>query len=632
MVKAYLRYEFGGAFGVVNSGPAPCYDASGKLLVTAALENLAVWNVKQGSLAATLVPGPSTSGGASTSSSHAAAAEVTCITRAPGNSPLIAAGYADGSVRIWDLSSNDCVVTLKGHKAGVTALRFSPSGAQLGSGSKDTDIILWDVVGETGLFRLRGHKDQVTDLAFVSSGGSSSYGWLVSSSKDSLVKAWDLDTQHCCQTLTGHKGEVWALDVDPAESRLVTERIFSDTSAHEGAVWSIAALPDNTGFVTGSADKTVKFWQWSVALLPGGGGAAGQRSLRLSHVRTLRMADDVLCCRVSPDGKLLAVALLDATIKVFFTDSLKFFLSLYGHKLPVLSLDISSDSTLLVSGSADKNIKVWGLDFGDCHRSSEQLLELAGHHGEVWCCAVSCFGDFVITGSHDRSLRRWQRSSEPFFVEEEKEARLESMFEADLEADKGGPQDSGAEAALAGPLGRVAAGEGEEGGAAPAGRKTLESVSAADALVDALEMAAHEEERHRDHQKQLAAGGKSGAAQGLAPNPMMLGLTGSAYVLRALSSVRASDLESALLMLPFTDALRLLGYLPTWLEQLVATASARPLLLKLHKRLHPAVQGLKDVLGVNMAALQYLQRASSERSGITTEQRLMMARKALAPR
>jgi hypothetical protein len=29
------------------------------------------------------------------------------------------------------------------------------------------------------------------------------------------------------------------------------------------------------------------------------------------------------------------VALLDCTVKVFFLDSLKFFLSLYGHKLPV---------------------------------------------------------------------------------------------------------------------------------------------------------------------------------------------------------------------------------------------------------------------------------------------------------
>ena len=38
-----------------------------------------------------------------------------------------------------------------------------------------------------------------------------------------------------------------------------------------------------------------------------------------------------------------------------------------------------------------------------------------------------------MPGSHDRSIRRWERTSEPFFVEEEKEKRLESLFEADLE-------------------------------------------------------------------------------------------------------------------------------------------------------------------------------------------------------
>ena len=61
--------------------------------------------------------------------------------------------------------------------------------------------------------------------------------------------------------------------------------------------------------------------------------------------------------------------MLDSTVKVFFVDSLKFFLSLYGHKLPVTTLDISSDSSLIVTGSADRNIKIWGLDFGDCHKS-----------------------------------------------------------------------------------------------------------------------------------------------------------------------------------------------------------------------------------------------------------------------
>lgn len=31
---------------------------------------------------------------------------------------------------------------------------------------------------------------------------------------------------------------------------------------------------------------------------------------------------------------------------------------------------------------------------------------------------------------------RWERTEEPFFVEEEREARLESLFEADLEVRK----------------------------------------------------------------------------------------------------------------------------------------------------------------------------------------------------
>lgn len=50
MVKAYLRYESAGAFGVITSGANPCYDASGRLLITSSLESVSVWNVKQGSL------------------------------------------------------------------------------------------------------------------------------------------------------------------------------------------------------------------------------------------------------------------------------------------------------------------------------------------------------------------------------------------------------------------------------------------------------------------------------------------------------------------------------------------------------------------------------------------------------
>jgi U3 small nucleolar RNA-associated protein 12 len=67
-------------------------------------------------------------------------------------------------VRLWDTSSQTCLVTLSGHAGAVTALRFSADGALLGSGSADTTLVVWDVVGEAGLCRFRGHRDAITDL------------------------------------------------------------------------------------------------------------------------------------------------------------------------------------------------------------------------------------------------------------------------------------------------------------------------------------------------------------------------------------------------------------------------------------------------------------------------------------
>lgn len=75
----------------------------------------------------------------------------------------------------------------------------------------------------------------------------------------------------------------------------------------------------------------------------------------------------------------------------------------------------------------DRLVKYWDMD------KFELLLTLEGHCAEVWCLAVGSLGDLLVSGSHDRSLRRWERTEEPFFVEEEKEKRLESLFEGDLE-------------------------------------------------------------------------------------------------------------------------------------------------------------------------------------------------------
>jgi U3 small nucleolar RNA-associated protein 12 len=53
---------------------------------------------------------------------------------------------------------------------------------------------------------------------------------------------------------------------------------------------------------------------------------------------------------------------------------------------------------------------------------------------------------------------------------------------------------------------------------------------------------------------------------GYQPNVMLLGLTGSQYLLRAVSSIRVHELETACVSLSFSDALTLLKKVPEWIE------------------------------------------------------------------
>jgi U3 small nucleolar RNA-associated protein 12 len=164
---------------------------------------------------------------------------VTCLARSPSNWDSFAVGYADGSIRIWSAAAQAVTVTFNGHKSAVSALAWDKDGTRLASGSKDTDVIVWDVVGEMGLFRLRGHRDQITGLAFISAkvadaedGGEATTSTpddstrpsthLLTSSKDTFIKLFNLTTQHCIETVVGHRGEAWSFAYDADSGVLIS--------------------------------------------------------------------------------------------------------------------------------------------------------------------------------------------------------------------------------------------------------------------------------------------------------------------------------------------------------------------------------------------------------------------------
>ncbi len=77
-----------------------------------------------------------------------------------------AAGWYDGSVRIWSRDNGLLRHTLTNHQGWITQLRFTEDSQRLIGAGQDLIIRLWDV--ETGQEerRLRGHEKPIGSLAY----------------------------------------------------------------------------------------------------------------------------------------------------------------------------------------------------------------------------------------------------------------------------------------------------------------------------------------------------------------------------------------------------------------------------------------------------------------------------------
>ncbi|ELU45473.1 WD-repeat-containing protein [Rhizoctonia solani AG-1 IA] len=213
----------------------------GRYAYVPALEDVLVWDVKRGQMLAMWHE-----------TGHRA--EVTCIRRSPVKETF-AVGYTDGSIRLWDSASGSVTVVFNGHRKAVTALAFDGTGTRLASGSQDTELIVWDIVAETGLYRLRGHRDQITSISFIppsfaanapSSSTSENSTYLVTVAKDTFLKLWNLSTQHCIQTQVAHRSEIWSMDIDSSDRKLL---ILTGSGDGEVKAWSLDGVILQNGLV-----------------------------------------------------------------------------------------------------------------------------------------------------------------------------------------------------------------------------------------------------------------------------------------------------------------------------------------------------------------------------------------------
>jgi len=107
------------------------------------------------------------------------------ITALSSNSLLT--GHYDGSIKLWETSSEVCVNTFEGHDDHVNSIA-KVDEAHFVSGSDDNTAKIWNVLSKMSLYTFSGHTDNVNSVVYMPTGNK-----LLTDSSDATIKIWSLD-------------------------------------------------------------------------------------------------------------------------------------------------------------------------------------------------------------------------------------------------------------------------------------------------------------------------------------------------------------------------------------------------------------------------------------------------------
>ncbi|KAF2863670.1 WD40 repeat-like protein, partial [Piedraia hortae CBS 480.64] len=288
----------------------------------------------------------------------------------------LALATSSSSVRIVGLEKGDDLGVLAGHIDVVLSLAVDASGKWLLTGSKDTAIKLWDVETSTCKATFTGHTESVTAVAIPPSDQPKHF---LSASSDRTIKKWSLTAQKAIYTRKAHNDEINALAIQPhrfaSASKDKTIKLFDFETGevlallrgHTRGVWSVAFSPKGTSLP-----------------IPGGTVATN----------------------------LLASSSSDFTLKLWDLRTYECVASLEGHAAAIyktlwLPPGEASQPTLLATAAADGLVKIWNAATQEC------VATLDNHTDRVWGLAIQGSDEPTIlaSGSADASFTLWRDTS-----------------------------------------------------------------------------------------------------------------------------------------------------------------------------------------------------------------------------
>lgn len=340
---------------------------------------LVLWNAQRGNRIITLVRGQAIESSAyggqaqepSTEQDRMVGDVANAIAFTP-NSQRIAAGMADGTVRIWSATTGQLERTLTGHRYAVRAIAISPDSTRLVSASSDQTIKVWNL--QTGqLIRTISldESDGVVNTVKISPNGARvaiatnrnelqlrdlSTGQLIRTFVEATTPqpywmpiVFSPDGRFVATSDSDNSVKVWNANTG---ARLITLR------GHETTVRGLAFSPDSQTLASSSSDYSIRLWNMQSYQL--------QRTLDGAAGTTGVQPDSPGVLSFTADGRTLATSAL-----------LPFAHPITGEPLPLLGLTLWDT----VSGLAASQVQ-YATNFS--FSPNGQFLLASGHTLQVW--------------------------------------------------------------------------------------------------------------------------------------------------------------------------------------------------------------------------------------------------------
>jgi WD40 repeat protein len=334
--------------------------------------------------------------------------------------PELKDGFADpvptthlrADSRLPDLPHPALIRTVTGRTVPIWSCAISPDGSMVVSGAEDGVLTVWDTANGVERFRLSGHTAAVRGCA-ISADGS----FIVSAGYDRRARIWDAATGAIRHVLRGHTDGLTDCAISADDRFIVTSsldetlRVWDAATGtclrtlsaqwkagrggwlrrgspvgHTAAVWACAISRDGRHIASASSDQTVKIWD----------AATGQERRTLTgHTAAINGV------AFSPDGLAIASSAADRTVRIWDRETGAERLAIEGHAHVVNRCVFDPDGHRIASVSADGTLKVW-----DAVTGAERASNV-GHRDALTGCAFATATPYLVSSSLDGTLKIW---------------------------------------------------------------------------------------------------------------------------------------------------------------------------------------------------------------------------------